>query len=157
MNSLYGTGAIFRKIKGLIMSAHHHHDASGKRATGRKVIGANIIAVVVAHIPCCGSQLLFAVLGAHGFAAVAGGFLHSFELLVPFITASCITAYMLFLLRSEKRKHVCCASGKGAAHEDHKGRLADIVIFFFINILIGYAISFLVHEFFHAHHVVSSV
>lgn len=120
----------------------------------KNISGANIIAVLVAHIPCCGPNLLLGIVGAHGFGAAASGFMHDMELFAPLIAASVVTGYMVFLLRSRQKKHACCAHDPAHAHQHstHSGTLRDIAIFFLVNLLIGYALGFAVHELFHEHH-----
>lgn len=101
----------------------------------RKIIrgGVNILAGLAAHIPCCGVQILFGMLGLHVVGGITISLLQHYRYVMPLFISGALTIFYMYFIKQD------C---KGP-----KLNTADIIKFTLLNLCIGYAVFLLIYLF----------
>lgn len=111
----------------------------------QKLHKANILAILSAHIPCCGSKIIVSIFGAQALGAASLSYFYEIEEFIPLIITAILTLFFLFRQPGHHHHH-------GGDEKEHKKHVRHSVArFFILNLVIGYALGIFLHLFLPAH------
>lgn len=121
--------------------------------------GVNIMAGLFAHIPCCGSQILFSLFGLQAIGSFSSTILYPFQFIIPLVSSAVLTGMFIGLSRRHARHDTNAPCQHQCASHHHKSVIIsrDVWRFFAINLAFGYTIVVLLYLFIppHSHYAIS--
>ncbi len=125
------------------MTLHKYHIGSG----------FNILAGLFAHIPCCGTQILFSLFGLQAIGTFSTAVVYPLQFAIPLITSLVLTGLFIILTRRHTKHATSAACQMDCAAHGHKPVLfsKDVGRFLALNLLLGYTIVTLLYLFIPPH------
>lgn len=113
----------------------------------------NALAVVSAHIPCCGSQLFIGIFGAQTLGAISTSYLYQFQFIMPILISAILASLLMAWGWRHRRRHLFCDHVKA-----HQAIPTNIRSFFVVNLIVGYVVVALLYFFVppHKHRIVDA-
>jgi hypothetical protein len=115
--------------------------------------GLNFLAILTSHIPCCGSQLFLGIFGVQALGAVSSSLFYRFQFVMPIIVALLLSIILALTDHRQKKNADFCH-----VHNHKTDQKRNVAEFFTVNLLVGYAIVFILYVLIppHDHHLIDA-